>query len=168
MADGRGYHLAMAKKKKRDSQYRLERLERDHPAIYKDYLDGKYRSVRQAAAAARLIRLPTGLDELKRGWKKTTRAEQAEFARWVRARMPKPAAALPVAIVDVDRRLTLEARRFLALWLLERDSKPGRLMEELGASLHDTRLSGGIKGQPLPPDIIPLLQSWMLKKGYKA
>lgn len=61
--------------KQRASAYYKVRLRREHPVIYAELGPGKkYKTVRQAAAAAGLIHLPTRLDALKREWKKASRA----------------------------------------------------------------------------------------------
>ena len=67
--------------KKRDSAYYRERLKRDHPNIYSDLVAGRYKSVREASAKARLIKIPSRLDALKREWNRTIRSsELSSFA----------------------------------------------------------------------------------------
>jgi hypothetical protein len=61
--------------KKRASSYFRARLRRDHPLVYGDLLAGRFASVRQAALAAGLIRLPTALQGLKREWNKASPQE---------------------------------------------------------------------------------------------
>jgi len=70
--------------KKRDSAYYKQRLKRDFPPIFADLRAGKFKSVRQAAAFAGLIRLPTRVDALKRAWKRATPAQRRGFLTWVR------------------------------------------------------------------------------------
>jgi hypothetical protein len=112
----------VATTKKRDASYYRNRLRRDHPAIHADLLAGKFSSVRQAAAAAGLIHLPTRVDALKREWTRATIAERREFRDWLlgKARRPSP----PLAIVDADRRLLKDVASFLADWVKAIQTRP--------------------------------------------
>jgi hypothetical protein len=100
----------MSKKKFRDAAYFRRRLERDFPAIYADLLAKRYSSVRQAAAAAGLIHLPTRIDALKREWRMAKGPEQTEFLKWleaeygliVSARAPTIPTTVPAKLVGSD------------------------------------------------------------------
>jgi hypothetical protein len=62
-----------------DASYLARRLKRDHPDIFDQLAAGQYRSVREAAIAAGLITVPTGLVLLRRAWAKATTEERAAF-----------------------------------------------------------------------------------------
>jgi len=156
----------MARKKIRDAAYYKARLRKEHPAIYADLLAARYPSVRKAAAAAGLIRLPTRFDALKREWRRASRGEQADFLKWLRTVIPKKAKGL-LEVVDSDNRLKPAVAKFLASWLLARKAKPGSIMKELGFSNFDYRLSPAIfRGEQLPQEIVDKLGPWLLKNGY--
>lgn len=65
----------MPKPQKRDKDYYLERLEREHPTIHADYLAGKFPSALKAFEAAGLKKHRSRLQELKNAWQKATIAE---------------------------------------------------------------------------------------------
>ncbi|SDR49890.1 hypothetical protein SAMN05519103_04013 [Rhizobiales bacterium GAS113] len=101
--------------KKRDSAYFRGRLKRDRPKIYADLVAGHYKSVRQASAAAGLIKLPSRIDALKREWTGATWAERRAFFRWAKSKMSglkgkatAPASAPKPPMADADRRLTAD------------------------------------------------------------
>ena len=96
---------------KRDSKYFRKRLERDHPATYRDLVAGRYRSVRQAAAAAALIHLPTRLQNLKREWNRASSAERREFVTWVKSTL-RSAPPSGKFTATADGKLVGQARTF--------------------------------------------------------
>src|SRR5665647_2171436 len=108
---------------KRDAAYYRARLRREYPSFFADFIGGKYSSVREATAAAGLIRLPSRVDAMKREWKKATNAQQVEFVKWLKASLPKRATK---AIADADGRLRSDVRRFLEHWIKSHKSKAGR------------------------------------------
>jgi hypothetical protein len=152
--------------KKRDSNYYKRRLQREFPRIYSELLSGKHESVRQAAAAAGLIRLPTRLQALKREWKHATWAERKAFATWAKAGLrTTPAPSKPVA--HPDGRLTASAAAFLVAWQSRTRLRPGRISKAMGRSNHDFRLAQAIgSGTALPQDLLKDLSEWMRKNGY--
>jgi hypothetical protein len=150
--------------KKRDAAYYRKRLKRDHAVIFRALADGRLPSVRQAAAAAGLIHLPTPLDVLKREWKKATASEQAAFDSW-RAGLPK--AGGPPTIADATGKLTPEGAKFLSDWMRPRKIRAGQIMLELGLSNYDWRLDAAIqRGYPLKDEVLKLLGPWMRKNGF--
>ena len=66
-------------------EYQLARLQRDHQNILADLNAGKYPSVRQAAIAAGIVRVPSQLDVLRRAWRKASDDERGEFLDWLQA-----------------------------------------------------------------------------------
>jgi len=64
-------------------EYLLRRLARTHPDILDAYERGDYPSVRQAAIAAGIVKVPTSLDQLQKLWAKATEEERANFLAWL-------------------------------------------------------------------------------------
>lgn len=65
--------------------YIEERLQRDHPKIWKGYLNGEYRSARQAGMAAGFIcDSHDPVKRLKSNWAKATKEQRAEFLAWLK------------------------------------------------------------------------------------
>jgi hypothetical protein len=156
--------------KKRDSGYYRERLRRDHPRIYADLGAGRYRSVRQAAIAAGLIREPTRLQALKRNWQRASPAEQRRFVAWVRARTASARRAGPSisAIVDSDNRLKPPVVSFLKGWIRAHRYKPGWIMKDLGFSVYDATLAPAITSNgPVREKVADKLQHWLAKQGFR-
>ena len=154
--------------KKLDSAYYEGRLKRDFPKFFADLRAGKFTSVRQAAAAARLIHLPTRVDALKREWKRATTAEKNEFVAWTKGR--KAASAAPsTPIIDTAGHLKPAVIRFINEWTTNKRIKPGRIMKEIGFSNFDYTLSHALRlGAPLRSEVIPPLESWLIRKGFKS
>jgi hypothetical protein len=64
--------------------YIEERLQRDHPEIWQDYLDGKFKSARQAAIQAGFVKdTHDPLMRLKANWNKASKKQRREFLKWV-------------------------------------------------------------------------------------
>jgi|ERR1017187_8656316 hypothetical protein len=150
---------------KRGAAYYRARLRRDHPTIFADLSSGKFVSVREAAAAAGLIRLPSRVDALKREWKKANNAQHVEFLKWLKAgalkRVGRP-------IADADGRLRSDVRAFLSGRLRSIGWTPGRLMKEIGFKGYDYTLSSAIlSGNTLRPAVIPKLSDWLTKQGFR-
>lgn len=87
----------MAKQPKRDKAYYEERLLKDYPAHYVDYINGKYRTITEAAIACGLKTSRTRLHELKNAWQKASAYERREFEHWLQTEYgvitPQPTAA---------------------------------------------------------------------------
>jgi hypothetical protein len=150
---------------KRDSAYYRARLRREHPTFFADLVARKYSSVREAAAAAGLIRLPTRLDALKREWNKASEIQQIEFIKWSKVGTPK---GVVKPIADSDGRLRADVRAFLSHWVTSHRSKPGRIMKEIGLAGFDWTLSAAItRGHGLRPAVIPKLSGWLTKQGFR-
>lgn len=64
--------------------YIEERLQRDHPKIWKQYLNGEFKSARQAGIAAGFIcDSHDPLKRLKSNWAKATSKQKKEFLSWI-------------------------------------------------------------------------------------
>jgi hypothetical protein len=153
--------------KKRDSDYYKERLKRDFPPIFADWRAGKFKSVRQAAAFAGLIHLPTRVDALKREWKHATTREKNEFVAWTKGR--KAASAAPsLSIIDATGHLKPAVIRFINEWTSAKRIKPGKIMKEIGFSNFDYTLSQALRrGAPIRSAAIPRLEVWLVRNGFK-
>jgi hypothetical protein len=58
-------------------------------------------------------------------------------------------------------------RDFLACWIFYKNSKEGRIMQELGFSVSDTSLSAAIKhGGPFRQEVIDKLGQWLTRNGF--
>jgi hypothetical protein len=68
------------------ADYLTARIARDHPDILKRMKAGEFKSVRQAAIAAGIVKVPTHLKLTKRHWSKISQAEQDEFWEWERVK----------------------------------------------------------------------------------
>jgi hypothetical protein len=152
--------------RKRDSTYFRNRLVRDHPGIYRDLVAGRYRSVRQAAAAAGLIHLPTRLQNLKREWTRATPADRRAFANWLRSTKPISPPTGKV-IATADGRLIIRAKAFISEWLRRNRARPSEIMKAIGRSNYDTRLADALNsGRPIANELLVPLAVWMQKAGY--
>ena len=61
------------------SDYLCARLARDYPDILAAYENGEFNSVRSAAIAAGIVKVPTPLDRLRTAWKKASKEERKIF-----------------------------------------------------------------------------------------
>ncbi len=64
-------------------RYLEQRLQRDHPAVWQEYLAGNHRSARAAAIAAGIITVKPKLEKLKSDFDRLTKKQKAQFAEWV-------------------------------------------------------------------------------------
>jgi len=100
------------------------------------YEPEKFKSMRQAAAAAGLIRLPTHFDALKREWKSATTREKNEFIAWVKGKkVASTVSSTP--IIDVAGHLKPAVIRFISEWTRNKRITPGKIMKEIGFSNFD-------------------------------
>lgn len=165
----------MAKAQKRGSGYYLGRLQSEHPGIYADYRAGKYRSVRAAAIAARLIRPRTQLQALKTAWNKATPQERRSFLGWLRststATSPVPTSAsttpTPAAVIAAtsrDRRLEHWALSRIPYIMSHRGLTNNQVMREMGIDPRNTSLWSAIasKGSKrISKDLVTPLDQWL-------
>ena len=155
------------KKKDRSAAYWLKRLEKENPKIYADFLARRYPSVNKACEAAGLKPRTSGLDALKRVWKRSPADDQDAFLIWAK---PSAAKIGPITVGPIaDPRLCLskEVRDFIACWIFYKSSKAGRIMQELGFSVSDTSLSAAIRhGGPFRQEVIDKLEPWLTRNGF--
>ncbi|TBA18767.1 hypothetical protein [Rhizobium ruizarguesonis] len=159
----------MTKKQARDSSYYEERLKRDHPTIYADLKAGKYRTVTDAAIAARLKTHRTRLHELKNAWSKADAIERDDFLRWLAGSgvtMPAsptaPTTGSVLTPTTVDRRLTTTASRRVEEIMSKRRLKLGDVMAEMGYPRLNPSLGMAVARRTrLKPDVIAALDKWL-------
>jgi hypothetical protein len=159
----------MSQNQKRDNAYYKERLEREHPAIYRDLLAGKYKSDREAFIAAGIRQPRSRLHELKNAWEKATTTEQSDFVGWLSARhgVTTTPASTPVAAsargpVAVNRRLEGWAKSRIQKIMDRRRMKNRDVMDELGFKRLNASLGRAIaRGDKLQPDLIEALEKWL-------
>jgi hypothetical protein len=155
--------------KKRASAYYIEQIQRRFPKIYANLRAGKIKSVRQAAAAAGLIRLPTRVDALKREWKRATTSEKNQFVAWIKGTKTTPTASASIPIIDAAGHLKPAVILFINGWTKDKRIKPGRIMKEMGFSNFDYTLSHALRlGAPIRSAAVPPLENWLARKGFKS
>jgi hypothetical protein len=78
--DCQPYNVSLSKESKHGnkSDYLLARIKRDAPEIAEDYFNGKFPSVRQAAIAAGIVKVPTALERVLRLLPKLSKEEIKE------------------------------------------------------------------------------------------
>jgi hypothetical protein len=154
--------------KKRDSAYYRKRLSRDFPAIFAELRAGTIKSVRKAAIKARLIKMPSRLDALKREWKRATTSQRVAFLTWIKTSRtgPKAKTKIKPAIVDAEGRLRPHVKLGLQNWCKINHSKISQITSEMGLPPLDTSLSSAIeRSYKLRPDMIARLERWLELKG---
>jgi antitoxin (DNA-binding transcriptional repressor) of toxin-antitoxin stability system len=67
----------------RGTDYLAARIKRDHPEIAEAVERGEYRSIRQAAIAAGIVKSPQPIDTAKRAWTRMSEIERALFIEWI-------------------------------------------------------------------------------------
>ena len=67
------------------ASYLKSRLARDAPEILERKRQGEFKSYRAAAIAAGIVKPDTGLDLLKKAWRKADADERAHFLEWTQA-----------------------------------------------------------------------------------
>jgi hypothetical protein len=67
----------------RGADYLTARIARDRPDVLERMKAGEFPSVRAAAIAAGIVKVPTPLDVLKRAWAKAGKRERDDFMGWV-------------------------------------------------------------------------------------
>lgn len=65
------------------SSYLTDRIATQAPHVLEGMKAGEYRSVRAAAIAAGIIKVPVPLEKIKKGWAKLSAEDRAAFLEWV-------------------------------------------------------------------------------------
>ena len=162
----------MAKQQKRNKAYYEERLLKDYPAYYADYIDGKYRVITEAAIASGLKTQRTRFHELKNSWQKASAYERREFEHWLQTEYgvitPHPTAATAgrVPIANGHHLLPWAKSRIRAV-ITARGLKVGAVMKEVGFSPLNASLGQALKGDTqLQPALITALENWLEKNKH--
>lgn len=157
----------MAKQQKRNKAYYEERLLKDYPAYYADYINGKYRTITEAAIACGLKTSRTRLLELKNAWQKASANERREFENWLHAQYgittPHPVTTSstnpPIAI---DRRLSPWAKSRIRAIIAKRHMRKGDVMHEMGFKKLDASLGRALgSDNRLKPAVLVALEAWL-------
>jgi len=93
-------NVTSSSKRGNQASYLTSRIKRDHPEILERMKAGEFKSVRQAALAARIIKEPTTLALLNRYWKKANPAEQVQFIKNITKDLQK--LAIPITFVKLN------------------------------------------------------------------
>ncbi|MDS1136718.1 hypothetical protein [Nitratireductor indicus] len=158
----------MPKQQKRNNSYYGRQLMLRFPTIHSDFLAGKYSSLRDALIAAGIRKPRSRLHELKNAWNKASKAEQREFARWLRAQIG--ATAIPSVLaggslarpIAVDRRLETWAASRIEIIMTKRGMRMGNVMHEMGFNRLDASLGRALaRGGRLQPDVLTALEIWL-------
>ena len=87
-------NVTSSSKRGNQASYLTSRIKRDHPEILERMKAGEFKSVRQAALAARIIKEPTTLELLNRYWKKANPAERVKFLENIQTKKREPSTAI--------------------------------------------------------------------------
>lgn len=183
----------MMKTQKRDNEYLLRRLEKEHPTIFANWRAGKFKSAHEALIVSGLKQPPRPLNLLKNAWAKASAAEQAEFRRWIRAsatvapvtsapistrprahsgspastshRSPK-AARTNTKVVDGDGYLQPPAQARIEQIMKRRGLKIGDVMKDIGLNPRDASLGGALR--PSKPTRISDALAFELERWIRA
>lgn len=174
---------------KRDNRYYLDRIEAEHPATYKEVLDGKI-SVQEARRRHKMGGERTRLHELKNAWVKGSQAQRDEFLTWLRGRGDLPAIAgaatpartpvarstrirpspvilpagsgVPGSVFDSSGRLTADACKRILHVMDARGMKSGDLCDELGLKRLDASVMMAVRrGNVLAATTQVKLEKWL-------
>lgn len=163
----------LPKSQKRDGDYYLGRLERQHPTTFADFKAGKYPSINEALYAAGLKRRRTRVQEMQNAWRKASAAERREFVQWLktagapgRASPSMPATSPPAPAVNSERRLLPAAKARILVIMSTRGLKGGDVMVELGFNNLNPSLGHALaQGTRLQPPMVAALEGWLAKNA---
>jgi hypothetical protein len=151
-------------KVKRDNKYYLQRMKKDAPNVYADYLAGKYKSVREARRVAGLLAESSPLQLLKTAWKKADATQRKQFFAWTRSGLPTPSKIR--SLFDPDGRLTNAGKTELKRTLKDHGMDISNLMSAIGRSRLDPSMSLAlIRGYRVSPHTRKLVDHWFAKHG---
>lgn len=157
----------MAKQQKRNKAYYEERLLKDYPAHYVDYINGKYRTITEAAIACGLKTSRTRLLELKNAWQKASANERREFENWLHAQYgittPHPVTtSSTIPPIAIDRRLSPWAKSRIKAIIAKRHMRKGDVMHEMGFEKLNASLGRALgSDNRLQPPVLIALEAWL-------
>jgi hypothetical protein len=151
-----------ALRKKRDNAYYMDRIKRDRPALFADYVAGLYSSVAALRRAANMISARTPLHELKNAWSKATAKERGIFIEWLRVSVaggPTTPARQPVAVDGVLQQWAIDSIRHV---MSRRRMKMGALLDELGFKRLNPSLGNALHGKTrIQATMVLALAKWL-------
>lgn len=157
----------MASKTVRNNDYYLDRLEREHPAVFRDYQDGKHTTVEKALVVAGIKTKRTRLQEMLNAWARATPAEQDAFRRAIACSAPVATSTAPptaTAPFAVDRKLEPGAIAAVQAIMVRRSLTMGSVMVELGRKRLNPSVGMAMnQGTQLDRDVIDDLEAWVKK-----
>lgn len=171
-------------RQKRDNDYYLQRLRDDFPAIYADYLAGKFKNAAAAFVAAGLRKPKSGLDHLRSAWKKASRSERRDFKLEIgcigpggssrsqtsgaKAPPSSPPSGTQVAgpkPLQAGGYLSVDSIDHLRVVMSRRNMKIGDVMAEMGFKKLNTSvaLAMGRGAQIRDPAVLAALETWLAR-----
>lgn len=147
---------------KRDRDYYLRRLEKDHPKHFEDLKVGRYTSVRDAAIAAGLVSPPKPVNVLTRAWGRATPAERQLFLQSIGCAPLSSVTTASAPVIHVARKLQPWARTRIREIIIRRGLKMGDVMVELGMDKLDASLGLALSRETrLQPNLLLRLENWL-------
>lgn len=155
----------MQEKPKRDRAYYERRLEREHPAIYADLIDGKFVHVTEAAIAAGLKKPRTRLHELKNAWQKASASERLEFVGWLKATRGTGLYPSPQPVFTRDNYLEPWAKKRIDEIMQSRGITARSIRDQIGIPAKDTSLESAFRGSRiLKKSTRDKIEQWLLSQ----
>jgi hypothetical protein len=146
---------------KRDTDYYLGRMQAEKPAIYADFLAGRYASANEAIIAAGLRKPKDVVGEAKQLWKRMNDRERSAFVIWLKSSVRARAVVTAPSLITADRRLTPQAKKRVQSLMGKRRLKLGDVMKEMGLNASDASLGGALaRGTRVSPAVAAHLDSW--------
>jgi hypothetical protein len=160
---------------RRNNEYYLQRLKKDHPGLYRDVLAGRVTVNKARQLAGNLGATRTRLGELKNAWLKGSPGERAEFLKWAGliTSPPAPAPAAPTAAPSLPP--AFDSNGVMAAWVRRRIPEimsrrvltPGGLADELGIKRLDQSVMTAVRlGTRIRSSAVALaVEDWLTKNS---
>lgn len=160
---------------KRDNDYFLERIRREHPQVHADYLAGKFKNVTEARKAAGQIKIRTALDRLGEAWTQATPAERDAFKAMIgcaATAVSHPMTARPAASNTTAVMPTSKGRQHLPPTLAtdvraimtRRHLTTGVVMREIGRDPMNPSLGNALRqGWQVQSALVADLENWVAR-----
>jgi hypothetical protein len=162
----------MPKPQKRDRAYFERRLRNEFPAIYADFLAGKFGTINAAAKVAGLIKTPSGLEALQRAWQRASPTERKQFIAGLRSGAGKSAQTTPSprSVVTAERYVSDWVKKRIPVIMTRRRLNDADVMRELGFKPLDASLWSAIRREKEPtrirPELAKALEKWLDKNRH--
>ncbi|WP_406721383.1 hypothetical protein RPE78_04885 [Thioclava litoralis] len=176
----------MTSTNKRDNDYYLGRMQRDHPQVYADLQSGIYKTITDARRAAGLMKTKPALERLQEAWDAASTSERDQFRALIGCTpnaTPAPTrttAAPPThptpptshlaggTILTGRRSLTKSDMTLISAIMDRRNLKMGNVMDELGYPRLDASLGNAIaRGEAgtIKDKMYEALQMWIARNS---